>query len=347
MKRIFFRLMVLFIARNREFFRDRQALIWNFLFPVLVIGGVVFANHNSDRPLVKVGYIGPQSQTDFFTIPQVKFISYENATVGVEKIQNYQADLVIDVQNSRYWINETNPQAGLAERLLCYRIDSTQENQTTCYSSYFTHLERVSFSTQGTRYSDWLLVGIVGMNIMYASLYGVGYVIVRYRQNGVLKRFKATPLQPWEFLTAHVLSRLFLVLTTSSLVFLSCAWVTNLKVVGSYVDLALVNFFGALCFISIALLIAARTKSEEFANGVLNLVTTPMLAISGVWFSLEGFNPLLKSIALLFPLTHVVDAGRAIMADGVGLVQVMPNLIYLGVASIVCLSIASWLFRWD
>ena len=170
------------------------------------------------------------------------------------------------------------------------------------------------------------------MNMMFGSLFGIGYVIVRYRKNGVLKRLKATPLTAFEFISAQIFSRLLLTLSITILVFLG----TNF----------LVYTLGAFCLISLALILASRTESEEFAGGILNLITWPMMIFSGVWFSLEGLPPTAQYLSKLLPLTHIVDAARAVMNDGAGMLDIMPDLLVLLAMSILFLFIGAMLFRW-
>ncbi len=116
---------------------------------------------------------------------------------------------------------------------------------------------------------------------------------------------------------------------------------------GSYANLFLISLLGSICLISLGLLVAARLSSEELAGGILNLLTWPMMLLSGVWFSLEGTNPVVRKIAQFLPLTHLVDGARAIMTEGAGFAQVLPELSILLVMSAVFLAIGSLIFRWE
>jgi ABC-type multidrug transport system permease subunit len=116
---------------------------------------------------------------------------------------------------------------------------------------------------------------------------------------------------------------------------------------GSYLALFLVYLSGALCLISLGLIVAARLRTEELADGVLNVMSWPMLLLSGVWFSMEGVSPAAQAISKLLPLTYVVDAARRVMVDGAGVVQVLPEIAVLLVTSLLLLSLAARLFRWD
>jgi ABC-2 type transport system permease protein len=185
------------------------------------------------------------------------------------------------------------------------------------------------------------------MNIMFSSLWGVGWVIVRYRKNGVLRRLKATPLSPWEFLSAQVLSRLLVVLGASLVVYVGASILLDFTMLGSYLALILVYVAGAFCLISLGLIVAARLRTEEVADGLLNLISWPMLLLSGVWFSMEGASGAARILSRFLPLTHVVEGARAVMIEGAGVVQVLPQIGLLVGLALVFLTLAAVMFRWE
>lgn len=323
-------------ARNREFLRDRSALIWNILLPALIVFGFAFAFSGEAPSLYKVGVYGQtqdRAATAFARTEYIDFIPVASRNVAITKVRRHQLDMLIDLSAGRYWVNDKSPRGYILERVLA----GTQS----------ASLERQQVSGRAVRYVDWLIPGVLGMNMMFSSLFGVGYVIVRYRKNGVLKRLKATPLSALEFLAAQVVSRLWLIIVITVLVFIGTHLVVGFTMYGSYLSLLLVFVLGAVCMISLGLLVAARTASEELAGGLLNIVSWPMMGLSGVWFSLEGMHPLLQQLALIFPLTHVTSAARAIMLDGVGLAAITPQLFTLALMSVAFLSVGSYWFRWE
>ena len=208
------------------------------------------------------------------------------------------------------------------------------------------NIDKGQITGEAIRYVDWVLPGILGMNMMFSCLFGVGYVVVRYRKNGFLKRLRATPLRAIEFVIAQVASRLTLIMTITTFVFIGTRYFLDTRVDGSYLVLLLVALAGAVALISMGLLIAARVTSEELAGGLLNLVTWPMMMLSGVWFSLEAADDWVRQVAGIFPLTHILDGARAVMLDGAGLAEVAPQIIILTAMSIVFLSLGALLFRW-
>jgi ABC-type multidrug transport system permease subunit len=182
---------------------------------------------------------------------------------------------------------------------------------------------------------------------MFSALFGVGFVIVRYRKNGMLKRLKATPITAFEYLSAQIASRMILIMVVTAFVFYGTHFFVDFVMNGSHLSLFLVFALGALSMISLGLIIAARITSEETAGGLLNLFSWPMMFFSGVWFSLEGAAPVMQNIAEIFPLTHVTAAARAIMIDGAGLLDISYHLIILTVQSAVFLFFGAWFFKWD
>jgi ABC-type multidrug transport system permease subunit len=205
---------------------------------------------------------------------------------------------------------------------------------------------REPVSGDAVPYVNWLLPGILGMNLMFSCIFGVGYVVLRYRKNGFLKRLNATPLTAFEFLTAQVLSRLVLTMIVTSILYLGIASLIHFHSIGNPLLLLLLLFVGSLSMIALGLTIASRFASEELVSGLLNLLTWPMMLLSGVWFSIEGSPQWVQWVAKIFPLTHVLDAARAIMLDGAGISAIAADLLYLAITAVAFLAFGAWSFRW-
>ncbi|MDD3448177.1 MAG: ABC transporter permease [Gammaproteobacteria bacterium] len=323
-------------ARNKEFMRDRTALGWSFLFPVLVVAGFAFAFSGEPPAEYKVGVIGAVPATGapaFYATRHIDFIPAPAPADAVTKVERHQLDMLVDPAARSYWINDSSPKGYLLERILRGSGGGDYRKQTV--------------SGRAVRYVDWVIPGILAMNMMFGALYGVGYVIVRYRKNGVLKRLKATPLNAVEFLAAQLASRLWLLLTVATLVYAGTNLFIGFTMNGRYLDLAVVFLLGATSLLGLGLVIAARISNEEVADGLVSFIGWPMMFLSGVWFSLEGLHPWLQQLALALPLTHFINAARAIMIDGAGLAEVAPDLAVLGAMSIAFLALGAWLFRWE
>ncbi len=328
-----------FNARNIEFLRDTSALSWNILLPVLLVLAFAFIFSNDNKTVYKVAVYGEQNATKnpsftFMQTRHVEFIHEYSLADAIRKVDTHQLDMAIDFSPpSRYWINSTSSSGYLTERILWGTGGSTFQKETV--------------DGQEVRYVDWVLPGILAMNMMFSCLFGVGYVIVRYRKNGFLKRLKATPLSPLQFLVAQMLSRLLLIQALTILIYIGCDFFIDFKMLGSYLSLFIISLLGAICLISLGLLVAARLSSEELAGGLLNLISWPMMLLSGVWFSLEGTAAWVKMLAQLLPLTHLVEGARAIMTEGAGLMDISYQLAVLSIMSVIFLFIGARIFRWE
>jgi ABC-2 type transport system permease protein len=329
------RLAAVWYARNLEFLRDRATMIFTVLMPIAVVVGMGFVFGGPERPLFKVGVIAAaidKQAHPFLRERYVSFVPIADQAAGIQKVTHQQIDLLLDLHGTpRYWVNTDSPKGYIIERLLLASAAGARREPVT-----------------GTalRYVDYLFPGILGMNMMFSCLFGVGYVVLRYRKSGFLKRLHATPLTAFEFLTAQVLSRLGLILFVTVVLYIGIGAIIHFHTAGSLALLSLVAVTGALSMIALGLTIAARFSSEELVGGLLNLLTWPMMLLSGIWFSLEGSPQWVRWTAGIFPLTHVLDAARAIMLDGAGVGAIAPDLIYLSATAVVFLAWGAWSFRW-
>jgi ABC-type multidrug transport system permease subunit len=273
-----------------------------------------------------------EHQIEFEQIKFVEFINYDNLGQAKLKLARHSLDMLIDFNKQQYWVNEESPKSYLIEQI---------------FLSQQRSFERLQSNGEAIRYVDWVLPGILAMNMMFSSLFGVGYAIVRYRKNSVLKRLKATPLSAFEFVSAQLLSRLFIVMFMSSVVYTGCNLFFDFYMLGSYFDLFIVGSLGAICLISLGLLVASRSKSEELIGGLLNLSAWPMMLLSGVWFSLEGSPQALQIFSNFMPLTHLVSGARAIITEGASLSDISFHLAVLAVMSSIFLGLGSYLFSWN
>jgi ABC-2 type transport system permease protein len=329
------RLATVWHARNLEFIRDRATMIFTLLVPIALVVGMSFVFGGKERPLFKVGVVGTvvdKGSDPFLNERFVEFVPIADPSLGIRKVTHQQIDLLLDLHNAaRYWVNTDSPKGYIIEKLLLA-------------ADAGAHREPVT--GEAVRYVDYLFPGILGMNMMFSCLFGVGYVVLRYRKSGFLKRLRATPLTAFEFLTAQVLSRLGLILFVTGVLYVGIGTIINFHRAGSGALLLLVAILGSLSMVAMGLTIAARFSSEEVVGGLLNILTWPMMLLSGVWFSLEGSPQWIQWVADIFPLTHVLDAARAIMIDGSGIADIAPHLIYLAVTAVVFLAFGAWSFRW-
>jgi len=330
------RFLAVLHARNLEFIRDRSSLGWNIVLPVLLVIGMAVMFSGGEKPLFKVAVAGSSAgpPPPFLQIRYIQFFPVTDVAGASRKVSRHQIDMLLELGPApRYRINPDSAKGYLLERLLL----GTPGPRFT----------RSLITGKRIRYIDWLVPGILGMNMMFSCLFGVGYVVVRYRKNGFLKRLNATPLRAIEFITAQIGSRLLLTMSITVAVYAGARYFLDIRMEGGYGALFLVALLGAVSLIALGFVIAARVSSEELAGGLLNLISWPMILASGVWFSMEGTPPLLQHVAQLFPLTQVLEAARAVMLDGAGLGDIFGHLAALAVMTTVFLVTGSVLFRWQ
>ncbi|NVJ51994.1 MAG: ABC transporter permease [Gammaproteobacteria bacterium] len=328
----FKRFSAIFKSRNLEFWRDRSALSWNLIFPLLLIIGMAVVFDRGQPVELKVGLLNTEQAPAFTsTIKYTEFVHYNSFEAAMSKVTHHQIDMLIDVENQEYYVNSESSKGYLAKSVLSSAIKQYQEQ---------------AVEGKAVRYVDWVVPGILGMNIMFSSLFGVGYVIVRYRKNGVLKRISTTPITALEFVGAQLVSRLMIVVLISASVFLATWFTIDFLVLGNLFLLLLILLLGTMSLISLGLLVASRLQSEELTGGLLNMASWPMMLLSGVWFSLEGAPVWVQQFAQLLPLTHLVEAARSVMIDGAVLADVSHHLFALSLMSVLFLTLGAKLFSW-
>lgn len=338
----------MFKARNREFFRDKAAFGWNFIFPFLiVIGfGIIFGGDNKDS--YKIG-IFPVKQVEinlnqinlpdnFKQMKYLNFIGFEDFDTAQNSLKHLKIDLLIENKTGKYWISDSSPKGYTAEKYYLTSLYNQQDNIKTI---------KQEIKGSQIRYIDWLFPGVLAMNMMFSSLWGVGFIIVRYRKNGVLKRLKATPLKPVEYLSAQLVSRMFLLMFTLLIVWVGCDFIFDFHIEGSLMSIFFMFFLGGTSLTSMGMLMAARGVSEEFTSGILNFLTWPMMFLSGVWFSIEGAPDWVVMFSKIFPLTHMLSAIRKIMNDGAVLTDVSSEIFVMTAMTFIFLSASAYLFKWN
>lgn len=320
-----------------EVARDRVALAWNFLVAPLFVIGMAAVFTGGSQTVMKVGVLSEVSSAsgyEFLKTPAVSFYDESNEEEGITKVQRQSVDLLLDLRGStvRYWMNEDSQKSQLLQQTLLASDPMAVAQPVTG--------ERVS-------YADWLVPGLLALNIMFSSMFAIGHVIVGYRKSGFLKRLNGTPLQSVEFISAQLIATLLMLVSVTSGIFLVCTWLLDLHVVGSYFNLLLVTVIGAMSMVTMSMLVSARVSSEEVSGGLLNLIAWPMAVLSGVFFSLDGAPDWVQSIASLFPLTHMLDAARAVMLDGAGLIDIAQPMFVMIAMTAIFLAVGAGLFKWS
>jgi ABC-type multidrug transport system permease subunit len=252
-------------------------------------------------------------------------------------------DLVIEPDGNgglRYRYDPARPESVLA------RTQADNALQTAAGRKDVVATSTVTSSEPGSRYIDFLIPGLLGMNLMNSGMWGVGFALVDMRQRKVLKRFVGTPMRRGDFLLALMSSRLVLMVIEIGLLLTLGVLVFHMKVLGSIFTILLVGTVGALAFGGVGLLTASRAQKIESVSGLMNLVMMPMWIFSGVFFSYERFPAVIQPLIKALPLTALNDALRASILEGTPLIRQWPRLLIMIVWGGVSFALALRWFRW-
>ena len=340
-------LVQLTLARYREFYREPEAMFWTFGFPILMAAGLGIAFRSKPPEVLKVavasGFVASDSVVaGLKKNPQLEVKTFPDSAGGRELRTGRIALFVVPHDHApvEYRFDDTRPEGLSARRLVDDALQRSRGRQDP------VAIQEALVRERGSRYIDFLVPGLLGMNMMASSMWGIGFTVVDQRRKQLLKRFIATPMSRVEYLASFLTSRLtLLVLEIGALVgFGALAFKVPLR--GSLAVLALVCLLGSLSFGGLGLLVAARPKTVEAASGMMNLAMLPMWVFSGVFFSAANFPDAMQPFIKVLPLTAVNDALRANMLEGAGLTQLWWELMVISVWMVVCFGLALRIFRW-
>ena len=335
-------LVQLTLTRFREFLREPEALFWVFIFPILLAAGLGLAFRNRPAEVLKIATVAPELES---SLRREKLLDVQllSAPAAEEALRTGKVALLAlpGVGGTVvYRYDNTNPEGRTARTLADSAIQRAAGRTDPVASR-----DRL-MSEPGSRYIDFLIPGLLGMNLMGSSIWGMGFAIVDARRRKLIKRLIATPMPKHYYLLSFLFSRLSMLVLEVGFLLGFGALVFKVPVRGPLLDIAVLSVLGALSFGALGLLIASRVKTIEAASGLMNLVMMPMWIVSGVFFSAQRFPDALQPVIKALPLTAAIDALRANMLQGAGLAQVAPQLAVLGVWMVVCFPLALYLFRW-
>jgi ABC-2 type transport system permease protein len=332
-------------VRTKEFVRETEAIFWVFGFPLLLALALGFAFREKAPDRIPVGVIaGPTASREAAALKRSPALSPRvlNPDEAHDALRHGKVSLVIDSSHSLiYRYDPTSPDGRTARREADDALQSAAgRRDVRPASDEYVH-------EQGARYIDFLIPGLLGMNLMGTGMWGMGFTIANARMKKLLKRLIATPMRKSQYVMSQFLSRLmFLVVEVTVLV--AFGWlVFGVRVNGSITVLALLCIIGGYAFSGLGFLTASRARTLEGVSGLMNLIMMPMWLCSGVFFSYERFPDAAKPFIRALPLTMLNDALRAVMNDAAPLTTVMPQLALLAVWGIVTFAIGLKIFRWQ
>ena len=331
-------------ARLREFLREPEAVFWVFVFPILLAFAMGIAFRTKVDPPVYVAVeqaAGADRLLDTLrSSPGIDARLLPPARVDVA-LRNGDVQLVVKPGTPPVYRYDPSRAESRLARLA---VDEALQAAAGRRDAWRARSEQVILP--GSRYIDWLIPGLLGMNIMGTGLWGIGFTIVQARTKKLLKRLIATPMVRSQYLLAHLLARLvFLGLEVAALMIF--AWLAfKVPMRGSLVAFLAIALLGALSFGGLGLLLASRARTIEAVSGLMNFAMLPMWVLSGVFFSSANFPAVIQPFIRALPLTALNDGLRAVMLDGLPLVRLGPQIGVLALWGVVCFSVALKIFRW-
>jgi ABC-2 type transport system permease protein len=330
------------MVRFREFIREPEALFWVFVFPILLAAGLGIAFRSRPAEVLEVAATTPELVR---ALGREKMLGVREMTPAKaeESLRNGKVALVAEAGANGavvYRYDDANPEGRNARTLADAAVQRAAGRVDPVNSADKLMRE------PGSRYIDFLIPGLLGMNLMGSAIWGIGFAIVDARRKKLMKRLVATPMPKAYYLLSFLLSRLaLLVVEVAALVgFGRLAF--GVPVRGSLVELGALCVLGSLSFCAIGLLIASRAQTIEAASGLMNVVMMPMWILSGVFFSAQRFPAALQPVIKALPLTAAIDALRANMLRGGGMAQVGPQMAILAAWLVASFAVALKIFRW-
>lgn len=338
-------LVQLTLVRIREFVREPEAVFWTFFFPIIlaVALGIAFRGGGTEAvPVavqagagadVVVAALRRSGRADAKLLP---------AREANDALRRGDIALVVIAEPGtvRYRYDPTRADSRTA-RLIVDDVLQRAAGRTDPQRAVDVHV-----TERGSRYIDFLIPGLLGLNLLSTGLWGVGYTVVRMRSDRLLKRFATTPVRRSDFLLSFMLGRLLFLALEIPLVIGFAVLAFQVPVRGSLGTLGLAALLGAFSFTGLGLLVASRTRSTEGVQGLMNLVAVPMWILSGVFFSSNHFPDVMQPLIQALPLTAMNDALRAVMLDGTSLLGISGSLAVVLAWGAASFTVALAVFRW-
>jgi ABC-type multidrug transport system permease subunit len=363
----------LMIAREKEMWREPEVIFWVFVFPILLALGLGIAFRNKPTDVHHVAIVARAATGHALDLPEtgevhpVAIVAGAATAHALDELLHASAGkgpIRADVLSEADALNQFRlgkydlvviPQAGGGFE---FRYDPARPESVLARATVNNALQAAAgrkdalptsekaSSEPGARYIDFLIPGLLGMNLMNSGMWGIGFALVEMPQRKLLKRFVATPMRRSDFLLALASSRLLLMLVELALLLGFGVLAFQMQVLGSWVSVILISSVGALCFGGLGLLTASRAQKIETVSGLINVVMMPMWLFSGVFFSYERFPAILLPLIKLLPLTALNDALRATILEGATLAGQGTRLLVLLLWGSVSYLLALRWFRW-
>ncbi len=337
-------LFQLVLVKLRGFLREPEAVFWIFVFPLLLALALGVAFRAKAPDVLPIGVErGPGADWIVQAIsatPGLEARPIDGDQAAADLRAGRIALVVVAGEPWVYWYDPSRPDA----RLAALAVDDAL--QRAAGRGDVHAISTREMTDKGSRYIDFLIPGLLGMNLMGTGMWGIGFYLVQARAGRLLRRFVATPMRRSDFLLAQILGRLLFLFIEVGVLVVFARVVFDVPLRGSIFAFVVASLLGAVTFAGLGLLVASRSRTIEGVAGLMNFVMMPMWIGSGTFFSVSRFPEAVQPVLQALPLTAVNDALRAVMLEGASLAQISGELGIAGVWAIVSFALALKLFRW-
>jgi len=355
------------LSAIKMFLRNRQALFFTLFMPIIIM--TIFGLIGFDRvPKIEVGLVtGTPNEATVQFIDQLKSVSAFDITEGNEEMQRAElakGDRAVVVLIPNALLSGIAPgttpqkqtvtvlknvgqeqQAGTAISILSQFLDKTTIAVAQAPELFELNVE--SIDSKNLRYIDFLVPGIVAMSIMQMAVFSVAFVFVDYKEKGILKRLLATPLKPFQFVTANVITRLLVAVVQTAILIAIGVFLYHSQVAGSYPLIFLISVLGGVMFLGLGFTISGLAKTVEAVPAIANLIVFPMLFLGGTFFPLDSMPGWLQGIVQYLPLSYFSHALREVMTNGASLGAIAPDIYWMLGWSVVLIFLANLTFGFE
>jgi ABC-2 type transport system permease protein len=349
----------IFVASLKMFSRQREAIVWTLLMPLLMITlfGFVKFDGMGRLDLGVVNEAGDRGTPLIKSLEQVKTLKVKegNRDEELSELGKGERDVVLVIPSNlssstggtlNVYYNDARPQEAQLGQLVLQRVLDEMTFASDPPSNRLV-INASPVKSRNLTYIDFLVPGIIAMSIMQMGIFGVAFGFVQLKKRGILRRLWVTPIKPSDFILGQVAMRLVVVMGQICVLVGAGVLLFHIHFIGSFIELFIIGILGAIVFLSIGFALAGISKSEDQVAPLANVITLPMLLLSGIFFSRNNLPGFIHTITDFFPLTYLADGMRSIAIDGASLSQVGPQLLGLGAWCVVSCVIAVKMFRWE
>lgn len=347
------------VASIKMFFRQKEAIIWSIIFPALMMTLFGFAKFGGVGRL-DVGLVNDAGKEGHAVVGALQKVEALRVREGgkeeeLKALELGDRDIVLIVPSMFSFertrtltvlANDARPQESKLAALLVQRVlDEFTFEKTPVPNRVLLDVQPVK--GRNLTYVDFLVPGVLSMAIMQMGIFGVAFGFVSLKKRGILRRLWVTPIKPGDFIFAQVVTRLVLVMLQIVLMVAYGVLAFDLHFIGSFWNMFIVGLLGAVIFLAIGFALAGVSKSEDQVAPLANVISLPMMALSGIFFSRAALPGVVRSITDFFPLTYLADGMRSIAIDGASLGDISTQLVGLLVWCVIACGLAVRMFRWE